>query len=406
MNKKAIHSELDIKGAVYLAHLIKIKHLEKKRVLESKDYLDLELKFEDWNSHNEEEIVDVSKSSFMRLLSLIGKPHAILFDTLDRIVKWFFDDVKTSFESFLSENVSEINDSELVTRDEIERILIGLNGKQVSIPEQAILNLNEGISINLGKGFIKKLIQEVSIFTGKLIEEKWRKKPKAIGRNLDDRVSYRIQIQENRRQKNIDSIVIKAINFAREKESSSDSPDPDWIIEFFNLAQDCSDENMQYLWAKLLADEVDQPYSFSRRTLGIVKLLSAIEAQIFSKLCGCIWDYKDPRNWKKKMLITDLDTDGIFSEKTWGFDSVYIEHLEELGLISSSFLELEDNDFYKMSFFGKTHVLKVSEKLPQIDVIALTKVGEEIFKIVRPIPNQEYYEHTFKFFKKSDILKE
>jgi hypothetical protein len=60
----------------------------------------------------------------------------------------------------------------------------------------------------------------------------------------------------------------------------------DWIAHFFAQSRLTSDEEMQSLWARLLAGEANAPGTYSKRTVNLVSELSKSEAELFTKLCG------------------------------------------------------------------------------------------------------------------------
>ena len=102
------------------------------------------------------------------------------------------------------------------------------------------------------------------------------------------KASHRLAIQEIRRQKNIESIVNKAIKSLPET-VSSEPVDPDWISRFFDECKDVSNEELQKIWGRLLAGEVATPNSCSRKTLAILKDLSPADAELFTEFCSYIW---------------------------------------------------------------------------------------------------------------------
>lgn len=103
---------------------------------------------------------------------------------------------------------------------------------------------------------------------------------------LISRAQNRMLYQEMKKQQNIDSIVEKAyVELEKEKEVSSEPVDEDWIIRFFNSIEDIKEEEMQELWAKILAGEIKQPKSFSKRTLEVLRNISKEEALLFEKIC-------------------------------------------------------------------------------------------------------------------------
>ena len=72
-------------------------------------------------------------------------------------------------------------------------------------------------------------------------------------------VEQRIQFQEQKRQVNIKSVVQQAADQLGDLEVTDSEPDHDWTARFFNEVQDVSSEEMQSLWAKVLAGEVQRP---------------------------------------------------------------------------------------------------------------------------------------------------
>ena len=81
--------------------------------------------------------------------------------------------------------------------------------------------------------------------------------------NFGAAVTQRIQFQEEKRQSNIMAVVQKAALEIGEKEVQDHEVDHDWTARFFNDVQDVSSEEMQRLWAKILAGEVEKPGSTS-----------------------------------------------------------------------------------------------------------------------------------------------
>ena len=60
--------------------------------------------------------------------------------------------------------------------------------------------------------------------------------------------------------------------------------DFDWFIKFYEAVGTVSDEDMQEIWAKLLAGEITSPKSISYKTIEILKNLSSKEARLLENL--------------------------------------------------------------------------------------------------------------------------
>lgn len=79
-----------------------------------------------------------------------------------------------------------------------------------------------------------------------------------------------MQFQEQKRHLNIESVVGQTAFERRGKEVSDHEPDHDWNARFFSELQDVSSQDIQLLWSKVLAGEVERPGSTSVRTLSIL----------------------------------------------------------------------------------------------------------------------------------------
>lgn len=89
-----------------------------------------------------------------------------------------------------------------------------------------------------------------------------------------------------KKQQHIESVIEVAYSELDKVTSVNDIPvDSDWISNFFDAVANVSTEQMQILWGKLLAGEVQRPGSFSLRTLNVLKNLTQNEASIFRTLC-------------------------------------------------------------------------------------------------------------------------
>jgi len=62
--------------------------------------------------------------------------------------------------------------------------------------------------------------------------------------------------------------------------------DFDWFVRFYEAVGNISNEEMQDLWAKILAGELNEPFSFSLRTIDVLKNLGKKDAELFEKICS------------------------------------------------------------------------------------------------------------------------
>lgn len=75
--------------------------------------------------------------------------------------------------------------------------------------------------------------------------------------------------EEERKQNNIEQVTQKVLGNLEPTLTISDvqNIDEDWVFNAYQKASQYSDTDMQELWAKIIAGEIGQQGSFSRRTV-------------------------------------------------------------------------------------------------------------------------------------------
>jgi len=69
------------------------------------------------------------------------------------------------------------------------------------------------------------------------------------------------------------------------KRESFDAYDFDWFIRFYEAVGNISNDEMQDLWARILAGEISHPSSYSLRTIDALKNFNKVDAALFEKVC-------------------------------------------------------------------------------------------------------------------------
>ena len=159
----------------------------------------------------------------------------------------------------------------------------------------------------------------------------------AVELEITNTVSQRIQFQEQKRQINIESVVSKAARHLGDKHVASVEPDHDWTARFFYEVQDVSSEDMQTLWARVLAGEVERKGTTSIRTLGVLKNLNQATAKLFEILCSiCVYFLggESITDAIVPSLGTNAGTNGLIN---YVLDFNMLNILNEHGLIISDY---------------------------------------------------------------------
>lgn len=197
-----------------------------------------------------------------------------------------------------------------------------------------------------------------------------------------------------RQEENIESILeVASLELSQAANVSDEPVDNDWITRFFNIAKDISNEEMQYVWGKLLAGEIKKPRTFSVRTLEVLKNLTQQEAISFDTIAPFV--LRCPADKGKTYydyFIFSVDDSSAY----YNIDFPTIHTLSDAGLLSENSLigvgfALEPNE--SEAFQHSNMALKVeniSKKLINVTCPAyiLSTAGAELLSIInKPLSN-------------------
>jgi len=220
------------------------------------------------------------------------------------------------------------------------------------------------------------------------------------------RTQNRMLYQELRKQQNIDAIIEAGLNVIKDKETVTKEPvDLDWINSFFDFIANVSDSDMQILWGKLLAGEVERPGSFSIRTLDVLRKLTKQEAMLFQKYVPYI--FVSPTDIEGFLDYFILDSGFI---ETYGLRAPEVMLLCEAGLMAENHaitVGLPIRSKETESIIGyKTRIDLTNHNDEEVflghTVIFLTEAGKQLYNLlvnenfVRPA--REYFVETFDMF--------
>ncbi|WP_426287624.1 DUF2806 domain-containing protein [Luteibacter sp. E-22] len=191
--------------------------------------------------------------------------------------------------------------------------------------------------------------------------------------------AMRESFQSQVRQENVEAITsIAAGQLIGEEAVSSANVEQDWINRFFRYAEDVSSEEMQKVWAKLLAGEVLRPGSFSLRTMEFIKGLSISEARMIDNVSSLVMTGGD------RWFIPAVDVKefgGSFS-----FERRF--SLTELGLLYPTELTLAlfPIDEKPVDIYQGDHLLHIEPPRPRREVAIpsykLTALGAEVVRLL------------------------
>lgn len=210
--------------------------------------------------------------------------------------------------------------------------------------------------------------------------------------DLQRRAMERLVQQEGRKQKNIESITAQAID-ALPDGATPEALQEDWIAHFFKQCETVSDQEMQSLWARLLAGEASSPGQFSKRTVDAVATLDKEDAEMFVRVAQFVWNFAQPIP-----LIYNLE-DSIYKENGITFNLV--SHLAAIGLIT-----FQPSSNYTINWSGGLTITSYHDWILLLEPTAsgsrvanagqciLTKVGIELYKICGASKCQGFAEYA------------
>ena len=210
-----------------------------------------------------------------------------------------------------------------------------------------------------------------------------------------DDIAQSFEFQGRKRLANARVVLEGAADELGDKEVDDHDPDPDWTARFFDYVQDVSSEDMQKIWAKILAGEVESPGRTSLRTLDTLRNMTKIDADLFNGICNFV-----------------IRQDCVFFDESYlkDFDAIRygnLIHLQDCGLVTiQSFLARQfawgENKELVLQYQNGALLIAGNQDAPEvlgIPVALLTTAGRELFQIVECKPHWGYLRTLSKFLK-------
>ncbi len=188
-------------------------------------------------------------------------------------------------------------------------------------------------------------------------------------------------------------------------EAEVDSLDEDWFAYFNDIVKNVSDEEMQIIWAKILAGECENHGSVGKRLMSILQVISKDEAEVFSYMCSHSFIVKlnEEDNdffdcmfiWPERVLSTEENLYKYYDKTK--INDFSIMNLSGIGLLdySSMGFMLNGEDVIIDGFDGtyKIHAVN-SDGGISAGLVSFTTPGIQLIQILRKnldIKNNPYY---------------
>jgi len=202
---------------------------------------------------------------------------------------------------------------------------------------------------------------------------------------LQRRAMVRFIAEEAKRQNNIEGITAKALP-AVSPDARPEQMEDDWISHFFEKCRLISNDDMQSLWARILAGEANSPGRFSKRTVDLVGTLDRSDALLFAQLCSFAVSLGE------QMFPLVYEPNNEIYKKN-GIDFSALSHLESIGLIRFSELAGYVNEGLgqkgNVPYFGIGIWIEFAQpenNVLQLGKVLLTKAGQQLAPISGATP--------------------
>ena len=243
--------------------------------------------------------------------------------------------------------------------------------------------------------------------------------------DIENTVKQRIQFQERKRQLNIEAVVKKAAVQLGDDLVADSEPDHDWTARFFTEVQDVTSEDLQSLWAKVLAGEVRKAKSTSIRTLSILKNIDQRTARLFTEFCSACVFLPPGEGVMIDARVPSLGGNAAQNSlKAHGLDFGTLNVLNEHGLIIADYNSWFNYQIcinlpihaasktppVRIPFMFQNHswvLIPINQRQPsnefKLSGVALTRAGQELLKIVDLQPMINFEKDLKEFFQKSNL---
>ncbi len=214
---------------------------------------------------------------------------------------------------------------------------------------------------------------------------------------IERRGLERLAREEGHKQKNIESIIYKAISDI-DNQSKPENVDPDWFMHFMDNAKKVSNEEIQNIWSRILSGEVNSPRSFSKKTLTILSELPQKEARLFESVCKFVVDELD------NPVILSVG-EGIYADHDLNFST--LKSLEEYGLIeydaiAGFFINVPTKNKIKpliLTYFRSNITFSSLKDVLKTGQVRFTASGRELQSIVRVQPVNNFIDYLVEQWK-------
>ena len=223
------------------------------------------------------------------------------------------------------------------------------------------------------------------------------------------------ELKKRQGRERVMEIAFGELGGEKETEDAVKDIDADWVQFFKARIDELATDDARILYGKILAGEIKQPGSFSRKSINILAEMNAEVGQLFETLCNVS---STPNSQSIRVLSLGLGNAAMNSLSVFGLDFDNLNKLNEAGLIiagynsSTNMVSEAFGEEFEMG--GRKFILDVTaekkqeladpekrmEQITRCHGVGLTKSGIELRKIVSLKLNEQYLAKITEEFKK------
>ena len=199
--------------------------------------------------------------------------------------------------------------------------------------------------------------------------------------------------------------------------------DVDWRANYFDKCRLVHDDDMQTLWARILAGEANNLGTYSKRSVNSIADIDKRDAQLFTELCRYVCEIKYTAAGVEKIEFVPLILDEYLiplpppytpdDDPHYHIQSADLEHLDNIGLIRFAEAQrggrsghvIDSEKPIEVNYYGESICLShgavntcwttnSSRMLrPPIGRVKLTQIGHELYPICGSTPIDGFFSH-------------
>lgn len=196
-----------------------------------------------------------------------------------------------------------------------------------------------------------------------------------------EKLMFFAKVNDLRKNRSLFEIIEGALPFLNNQNDFS-CLNSDWLVDFYDKASKIVSDDFKLIWSRILAEEVNNPNSISKRLLHNLYLMSKNDAESFINLSRfCFYDkYSDLVH----PIIFYRDCQHIY--ESFKIDFNCLKQLEHFSLIEcdfeSGFVFNKGPNITKKVLMYTNHIIEISANIIKAGNVRLSEDGQKLFNII------------------------